>query len=56
LLKKYTSAGCLPTVTLYNFFYLTALIGYFAARCRFSKLRAVLKAIKDGLTGHIIYE
>ncbi len=55
-LKQYTSAGYSPTVILFNFFYLTALIGYFAVRLRFTKLKIVLKAIKDGLKGHIIYQ
>jgi len=54
-LKQYTSTRYLPTVVLFNFCYLTALIGYFAARFRFIKLKIVLKALKDGLKGHIIY-
>jgi len=55
LLKKYTSLLYLPTVFLFNFFYILALMAYFVARLRFYKLKTVLKAVKDGLTGKINY-
>lgn len=56
LLRQYTSPAFIPTVVLFNFFYLAALIGYFAARFRFVKLQTVVKGIKDGLKRHIIYD
>ena len=56
ILKKYTPLIKAPTVCLFNFFYLLGMIIYFIIRFRFNKLKAVLKAIKDGLYGNISYE
>jgi len=53
ILKKYTPWYCVPTVILCNIFYISGIIGYFALRRRFTKLKAVLRAVKDGITGHI---
>ncbi len=53
LLKKYTPWYCIPTTVLFNFFYITMVMGYFTARGRFSKLKAVGSAVRDGLTGSI---
>lgn len=53
ILKKYTPWYCIPTAVLCNIFYISGIIGYFAARRRFTKLKAVMKAVRDGLTGHI---
>lgn len=54
ILKKYTPWYCAPTVILSNIFYISGIIGYFAARRRFTKLKAVGRAVWDGLTGAII--
>lgn len=56
ILKKYTPIYALPTVIICNFFYIILIIGYFALRGRFNKLKAVLKAVKDGLSGAIQYQ
>jgi GT2 family glycosyltransferase len=53
ILKKYTPWYCIPTVLFCNIFYITGIIGYFTIRRRFSKLKAVVRAVKDGLTGRI---
>jgi GT2 family glycosyltransferase len=53
ILKKYTPVYCIPTVVLFNFFYILAVMGYFVARFRFRKLWAMCRAVKDGLTGSI---
>lgn len=53
LLKKYTPWYCVPTATLCNIFYISLIMGYFAVRRRFTKLKAVISAVKDGLSGHI---
>lgn len=55
LLKKHTPLIFAPTVTLYTFFYTLMVMGYFAARFRFQKLKATVKAVKDGVTGSIQY-
>lgn len=55
ILKKYTPWYCVPTVAVFNFFYITMVIGYFAARARFQKLKSVCKAVRDGLAGSIKY-
>lgn len=55
LLKKYTRLIHIPVVVLVNFAYITGLIAYFSLRLRFRKLAMVLKAVRDGLSGHIIY-
>ncbi len=55
LLKKYTHFIYLPGVVLVNFAYIVGLIAYFSLRLRFSKLSMVMKAVRDGLSGHIIY-
>ncbi len=56
ILKKYTPIYALPTVIICNFFYISLIIGYFALRGRFNKFKAVLKAVKDGLSGAIHYQ
>jgi GT2 family glycosyltransferase len=56
LLKKYTSTLYFPTVCLFNFFYIIAVMAYFAARFRFTKFKTIMRAVKDGLTGRIIYK
>ncbi|MBL0882573.1 MAG: glycosyltransferase [Chitinophagaceae bacterium] len=48
VLKKYTPWYCVPTAFMFNIFYVSLIIGYFATRGRFSKMKAVLKAVKDG--------
>jgi GT2 family glycosyltransferase len=53
LLKKYTPWYCAPTATFCNIFYILGIIGYFAGRRRFTKLKTVIRAVKDGLTGQI---
>ena len=55
LLKKYTSPFKAITVALFNFFYIIAVMAYFVARFRFTKLKTVIKAVKDGLNGSIKY-
>jgi GT2 family glycosyltransferase len=55
VIKKYTPWYCVPTVIAFNFFYITMVMGYFAARGRFTKFRSVSKAVRDGLTGSIQY-
>ncbi len=56
LLKQYSSFLHLPSVILYNFFYIIALMAYFVARFRFTKLKTVIKAVKTGLIGKINYK
>ena len=56
LLKQYTSVTHSVTVCLFNFFYIIALMAYFVVRLRFTKLKSVLKAVKEGLTGKIHYK
>ncbi len=56
LLKRYTKWQYVPSVLLFNFFYVMMVMGYFAARGRFRKLKAMLNAIKDGLLKSIKYE
>ena len=53
VIKKYTPWFCIPTALLFNFFYIAAIMGYFAVRGRFTKLKAVSKALQDGLKGSI---
>lgn len=55
ILKKYTPIYAYPTVIICNFFYILLIIGYFALRGRFNKLKAVMKAVKDGLAGSVQY-
>jgi GT2 family glycosyltransferase len=55
LLKQHISWMHAVTATLFNFFYIIALMAYFVARLRFTKLKTVLKAVKDGVNGKIIY-
>jgi GT2 family glycosyltransferase len=55
VLKKHTPFICIPTVSLYSFFYIIAIMGYFVARLRFNKFKQVCKAVKDGLAGHVKY-
>lgn len=54
VLKRYTPWYCIPTALMFNIFYISMVMGYFAIRGRFKKLKAVAKAVKDGLTGSII--
>ncbi len=56
VLKKYTPWYAIPTAVICNFFYILLIMGYFAIRGRFTKLRAVLNAVKHGLTGSIKYQ
>ncbi|MBV9989209.1 MAG: glycosyltransferase family 2 protein [Chitinophagaceae bacterium] len=56
IVKKYTRFPYALTAFLYNFFYILALMGYFVARSRFAKFRAVIKAVRDGLNGRINYQ
>jgi hypothetical protein len=56
LLKKYTQTAHIPTVILFNLCYIIAIMIYFTVRFRFTKLRTVIKAVKDGLKGNIIYQ
>jgi len=53
VLKKYTPWYCIPTTFLFNFFYIAMVIGYFVVRGRFGKLKAVGRALRDGLTGSV---
>ena len=53
VLKKYTPWYCAPTALAFNFFYIAMVMGYFAVRGRFGKLKAVGRAVKDGFTGSI---
>jgi len=53
ILKKYTPAYAVITTVIANFFYISLIIGYFAIRGRFNKLKAVIRAVKDGLLGSI---
>ena len=55
LLKKHTHILQLLSVSLFNIFYIIAILCYFAARFRFIKLKTVIKATKDGLLGEIKY-
>jgi len=55
LLKRYTPWYCVPSLVLCNIFYISLIIGYFAARRRFTKLNALIKAVIDGLRGSIVY-
>lgn len=56
LQKKYTPCYFIPTVILFNFFYSTLIMGYFAVRRRPKKFMAIVNGIKDGLKGSIKYE
>lgn len=56
LLKQYSSLLHLPTVIMYNFFYIIALMAYFVARFRFTKLKTVISAVQKGLIGKINYK
>lgn len=56
LQKKYTPWYFIPTVVLFNFFYSTLIMGYFAARRRPKKFMAIVNGIKDGIKGSIKYE
>lgn len=55
LLKRYTKWQYVPTALIANFFYVMLIIGYFALRRRFSKVKAMRQAIKDGINGSIKY-
>ncbi len=54
ILKKYTNWYHAPTVILANIFYISLILGYFAARRRFTKFKTVVRAVQDGLKGSII--
>lgn len=54
-LKAHTKTLFVPTVLLFNFFYILAMMAYFACRLYFIKLRHVVKGVKDGLSGGINY-
>jgi GT2 family glycosyltransferase len=55
ILKKHTRWLYVPGVFIYNLFYILSVMSYFAARLRFKKLKAALKAVKDGLNSSINY-
>lgn len=55
ILKQYTPWYCIPGVVLFNFGYLVMVLGYFTVRGRFQKLKAVVRAIKDGIFTSIQY-
>jgi GT2 family glycosyltransferase len=55
LLKAHTAPIHILTAGLFNFFYILMLMAYFAARLYPGKLKTVLKAVKDGINGNIIY-
>jgi len=55
VIKKYTPWYCIPTAFMFNIFYIMLIMGYFAARGRFKKFKAVLNAVKDGWTGSVKY-
>ena len=55
-LKKYTPFYFIPTAFIFNFFYSLSIMLYFVVRLRFQKLKAVIKAIRDGITGNIEYD
>ena len=54
-LKKYTPLYFIPSVIIYNFFYIFLVFSYLVSRRRVKKARAVLSAVKDGIGGNIIY-
>lgn len=54
--KNYTAWYFVPTVILYNIFYTTLIMGYFAIRRRPKKLMAVINGVKDGIKGSIKYD
>ncbi|MFN5225606.1 MAG: glycosyltransferase family 2 protein [Bacteroidota bacterium] len=56
ILKKYTPWFCLPTVLLFHLFYFSGILLYFLIRLRWNKWKAVLTAIRDGLSGNITYD
>ncbi|OYU55983.1 MAG: hypothetical protein CFE25_01695 [Chitinophagaceae bacterium BSSC1] len=56
LLKRYTKWYQAPTVFICNIFYYSLILGYFAARWRPQKLKASLRAIRDGITHSIKYD
>lgn len=56
ILKRYTPWYFVPSTTVFNFFYISLVIGYFAARRRFTKMKAVVRAVRDGLKGSIEYQ
>jgi len=55
-LKRYTPVYYFPSVFIFNFLYSVAVMIYFVGRLRFRKLKAVMKAVKDGLGGTIKYD
>lgn len=55
-LKKYTPWYAWPVMLVANSLYIGGMLVYFVARWRLQKLRAVLKAIRDGIRGSIRYE
>lgn len=55
IIKQYTPWYCVPSVALFNFGYLVMVLGYFTMRGRFQKLKAMTRAIKDGIFDSIQY-
>ncbi|MEN9684920.1 MAG: hypothetical protein RLZZ28_706 [Bacteroidota bacterium] len=55
ILKRYTPWYFALSVIFFNFFYILLVIGYFALRRRFVKLKAVVNGVRDGLSGSINY-
>jgi GT2 family glycosyltransferase len=56
ILKKYTPWFCVPTVLLFHLMYFSGILLYFLIRLRWKKAKAVMTAIRDGLTGNITYD
>jgi GT2 family glycosyltransferase len=54
ILKKYVAWFKLPTVVIYNTFYIAALLLYFVLKGNPLKMKAVVKGLYDGFTGNII--
>lgn len=52
-LKKYTKAQFVPSTVVYNIAYTFALLAYLVIRNRPQKIKAVLKGLRDGLSGRI---
>lgn len=55
ILKKYTPWYCWPSVFVANSGYISGVLFYFAARGRWQKFGAVLRAVKDGIGGAVEY-
>lgn len=49
MVRKYTKPHFIPTSVLYHSFYIASVMIYFILRGRFAKLKAAIRAVKDGL-------